>query len=438
MMNRTHVLTCAGLFFLSACGAPDEGEPDEEVSEVAQANHGCPNYSQSGNHLTGTCAADFQPLDCAAWCAAQDPSCTVSPGNGTVNACEDQAYPGGPGDEYGFTTECFCMPRSFLPQAPPPACPTFTHRVDAFIFSDMKTCLTGNACSGGSCLKVYNDAGAVVLSFAADSSFRAVRPSDPAVLQAPLVKCLDLPLDAAQIAEVQQSLLTSAAHIKAFSHGTIRLQVVPHVLGSTPSNLSLLGNGLWVSPWDVTTATAPFLSSHTGFTFATAGVRDPNQHLHFDIAACGLAYGANYGLGGAGYSWIPKTAGSFWFECAQQDVYTHEWLHQAGWALNNLSGFQDIYHDSYPACGQAASDPLLWFPSPDDGWDPDASYCGGFATGNEQVSQHILGAHWPASGRSLIANHCRNHVRDYGETGIDTGNGCPADSTLPEAPQSCP
>src|SRR5512132_3612585 len=98
MMNRTHGLTYAGLFFLSACsvqrGDAGEDAPDEDVFEVAQANHGCPNYEQSGNHLAGSCAADFEPLDCAAWCAAQDPSCTVSPGNGTVNVCEDQSYPG--------------------------------------------------------------------------------------------------------------------------------------------------------------------------------------------------------------------------------------------------------------------------------------------------------------------------------------------------------
>ncbi len=330
------------------------------------------------------------------------------------------------------------MPRSFLPQPPPPPCPTFTHRVDAFVFADMKTCLTGNTCSGGSCVKVYDDSGAVVLAFAADASFRAVRPSDPAVLTAPLVKCLDLSFNAAQIAEVQQSMLSSAAHIKAFSHGSIRPEVLVHVLGSTPSDLSLIGTGLWVSPWDITAVTAPYLSSHTAFTFATAAVRDPVQHLHFDIPACGLAYGANYGLGGAGYSWIPKTAGSFFFECAQQDVYTHEWLHQTEWALHNLSGLQDIYNNNYPSCGQAASNPLLWFPSPDDGWDPDASYCGGFATGNDQVAQHILGAHWPAGGRPLIGNHCRNHVQDFGETGVDTGNGCPLDSTLLEPPPSCP
>jgi hypothetical protein len=115
MMNRTHGLTYAGLFFLAACGVPGEGAPDEDVAEVAQANHGCPNYSQSGNHLPGSCDADFDPLDCDAWCAEQDPSCTVSPGNGTVNVCEDQSYPGGPGSQYAYTTECFCMPWRFLP-----------------------------------------------------------------------------------------------------------------------------------------------------------------------------------------------------------------------------------------------------------------------------------------------------------------------------------
>jgi hypothetical protein len=95
------------------------------------------------------------------------------------------------------------------------------------------------------------------------------------------------------------------------------------------------------------------------------------------------------------------------------------------WAVHNLSGFNDLYAGSFPACGAGASNPELWFPdSHDCNDDPDYAACGtGFCGDNDTVNSHILQEHW-GPNRVLIANHCKDGVQNWGETGVDVGGSC--------------
>jgi hypothetical protein len=129
---------------------------------------------------------------------------------------------------------------------------------------------------------------------------------------------------------------------------------------------------------------------------------------------------------------VPKTT-NFTFECAHQDVFNHEFLHDLRIALDQLSGFQDIYvappgafgNPDYPACGQGDPDPHRWFPDPNDcNRDPDyAPFCGNCTATNDQTDSHILSVHW-TPGTPLLANHCHDGLQDFGETGVDTGGDC--------------
>jgi hypothetical protein len=122
---------------------------------------------------------------------------------------------------------------------------------------------------------------------------------------------------------------------------------------------------------------------------------------------------------------VPKSGASFWFECAEQPVFTHEWLHQVHWAYQTLSGFEDAYGWDLPACQQATEDPKRWFPdSHQCNVDPDYSYCGSDQCGdNDQVDEHILSVHWDPAVK-FVASYCKDGRQDYDETAPDVGPSC--------------
>jgi hypothetical protein len=114
--------------------------------------------------------------------------------------------------------------------------------------------------------------------------------------------------------------------------------------------------------------------------------------------------------------------------CADHGVYTHEWLHQFHFAVHVLSGFDDEYDGSYPACGMHVADTRRWFPDTHEYTrDPDAPWCGATSCGtHDEVNGHVLTAHWPPRPlERLVTNHCRNGIMDFDATGVETGPDCP-------------
>jgi hypothetical protein len=305
--------------------------------------------------------------------------------------------------------------------------PSRTMRVAVYLIDHLSTCFVGNPCTGDRCVGLRDDANNLVEAFADDAVFRAVQTTDPARDAAAKVVCVEMELSPTEVDEVRAELETFRANVEAWTGGALELEL--HVLPIGPVDLaeSRWGGGVWIGPWDLRAVATPLLDFVPDFNLVVPPIRDPDQQLHHDLGGCGGTFGAEPGLGigGAGWSWVPKTRSSFWFECAEESVFTHEWLHQVHWALMNLSGWSDLYGDSFPACGMGDPDPRKWFPDTHQCLvDPDFVNCGtADCGGNDLVNQHILSAHWDPA-RRFIANHCLDGVQNFGEAGVDTGGDC--------------
>ncbi len=312
---------------------------------------------------------------------------------------------------------------------PDPAAGPVRH-TDVFLMQDISMCAIGDPCpdwnADGTCYRFYDDAGVIRDAVAANDNFRTVAPSDPARYTAPHAVCQRDVLTPTQVTALRAQLAAFRENIYNWSSGSINLSLDIHEIGPVEMPLSGWGYGFWVGPWNLQPVAQPYLSRDTDFVLVSQGIRDPSTGLHHDVGGCGGTFGVDWGLAGAGYSWIPATGNSFWFECADSGVYAHEWAHQLDFDLDNLSGFSDLYHDQYPACGQCASDPYTWFPNPD-GFcsDPDLPTCGQdpCASDNNQAVSHLLEIHYNPAQR-LIANHCKDGMQDFDESGVDVGGDC--------------
>jgi hypothetical protein len=305
--------------------------------------------------------------------------------------------------------------------------PGTTHRLDVFLLRELAVCAIGDACSGDQdqCFKFYDDNGAVVKAFANNANFRVTRPNDPALATAPQRQCLRLKAHDLDLNHMRQQIEQFRANVGAWTREDVRLNVVVHDVNvPVETSMTTWNLGLWLAPWDAR-GSLPGLSSHADFVIVSHATRDPDSGLHHDLGGCGGSFGVDLGLSGAGYSWVPTTASSFGFECAEQSVYMHEWLHQVHYGLHHLSGFNDLYRGAYPACGQGHPDPTLWFPDPNEcNSDPNYARCGLNNCGtNDEVNAHVLQSHWRA-GRRLVTNHCKDGVRNFSETGVDAGGIC--------------
>src|SRR5262249_23262157 len=140
--------------------------------------------------------------------------------------------------------------------------------------------------------------------------------------------------------------------------------------------LSRFDGGLWIAPWDAADHIPRVITPVTDGVLTVVPTLDTVQDVVPPIGACGLSYGADFGLGGAGYSWIPYSNG-YSFQCAGPNTFFHEWLHQVDFAYEHLMGISDLYGGQFPACGLGDPDPHRWFPSPDEcEHDPDSASCG--------------------------------------------------------------
>lgn len=295
--------------------------------------------------------------------------------------------------------------------------------IAAYIIESYETCFIGDPCTGDDCIGLRDDANDLVIPFT-ETSFQAVATSDPQVQTAAQTVCVNMTLDASEVAEIESELVQTAENVSLWSQGAIELDIrvirIPHV--DLPQ--SRWGAGVWIGPWNFAETAADVLDFVPDFNLVIPPIRDDALQLHHDLGGCGGAFGADIGVAGAGWSWIPKTRKAFWFDCAEQPVLTHEWLHQVHFAYQNLSGFDDLYRGSYPACGLGDPDAHKWFPdSHECGVDPDYDGCGASCGTNDDVNSHILREHWDPDV-VFIANHCTNGIQDYGESAIDFGGPC--------------
>jgi hypothetical protein len=311
--------------------------------------------------------------------------------------------------------------------------PTGVRHVDAFLLRDVSTCLIGNRCANGGCIALSDTSATPRVLFADDGALRGVPPGDPAIASAEVVQCLHLRLSDAEVADRRAELERYRDDVALWMGGDLTLDLRIHELDSVEMGLSAYNHGFWVNSSDARPILFPLLGRDTDFVIVTAGVRDPALDLHHELPACGLTYGASGGVGGAGYSWVPDTASSFWFQCADHGVYTHEWLHQMKFAVDELSHFPELYRGSYPACGEGDADTHRWFPDTHEcELDPDYTGCvTKNCIGNDAVNEHVLRAHWPLRGlERFITNYCRNGIQDFDETGVDTGPNCPGTPSM--------
>jgi hypothetical protein len=300
-------------------------------------------------------------------------------------------------------------------------------RTDVFLIEQLGVCIAGNSCPAtpptAGCLPIYDGSGSVSTSYAIDQHL-SITPYDASAPAG--ATCLQLTMSSEDVATLQQEAQQFATNVETWSHGALDLEVHVHVLPTVSSSLAVYGHSLWPAPWDLDQFLRPSLTSQTSFVMVSSGLRDPSG-LHTQVGACGLSYGASIGVAGAGYSWIPRTGNVASFECGNHGPYEIEWMHQLQFAAKRLSGFNDLYPTTFPACGHGDPDPLRWFPDPDPNItkDPDSPFCGqnGSSIANDPAIQHVLETHWPAI-RRFVANHCRDGVQDYGETGVDSGGNC--------------
>jgi hypothetical protein len=315
--------------------------------------------------------------------------------------------------------------------------------VAVYVLNRIATCFIGDPCpeGGEGCVGLRNDdaQGNQLVEAFTDATFQAVRTTDPRVATAAKHVCTELVMSPEERAEFLAQARLFQETVRTISRGDIELNLRFVEFDRLDMDESRWGGGVWVGPWNLAEFAVPRLDFEPDFNMVLVPIRDPVQQLHHDLGGCGGTYGADIGIGGAGWSWVPKTGSSFWFECGNEGVLTHEWLHQVHFAYHNLSAFQDLYGWSLPACGFHDPDPLKWFPDTHQcGADPDFMGCGGDCAG---INEHIMGVHWDPD-LAFVANHCDDGVQDFGETEIDSGGPClgglrglgaPARPSSPEA-----
>ncbi|MEW5852813.1 MAG: hypothetical protein AB2A00_28780 [Myxococcota bacterium] len=302
-------------------------------------------------------------------------------------------------------------------------------RLQVFLVRELRTCFVGDPCGEGTCASL-NRRGGRVVRFADNDNFISLPPGDTRLKGRADAVCLTITLSDEDVAWLNEELHTFITETNVFTDGGVVLNLEAIHLPRLEVGLARIGNGFWLPPFGLEKHLRPHLRPDTDFIMLSHGVLDEEAGVSFDVGACGLTYGSDYGIGGAGYSWVPKTSGAFPFECAERGVMMHEWLHQVEFAQWFLSSRDDIYLSrksgthNYPPCGQAAHSPQHWFPSTHDCTsDPCAPDCGRSCSGNDVINEHVLRVHFNRHV-PLVTNHCRNGIRDHGEHGVDVGGNC--------------
>jgi hypothetical protein len=306
--------------------------------------------------------------------------------------------------------------------------------VAVFLPSRIATCFIGDPCAPGTdgCIGLRNDQGELVEGFTFDS-MAAVRTSSPARETAAKEVCVEMVTTPAERDEILFEIQTFRDNVQRWSRGDVVLELRLIEFERLDMDESRWDAGVWIGPWDLTDFALPRLDFVPDFNLVVPPIRDPVLGLHHDLGGCGGAFGADLGILGAGWNWVPKTATSFGFECANQLVFVHEWLHQVEFAWYFMSGFTDLYGGALPACGAGDPDARRWFPNVHQcAEDPDFPSCGtNECPDGDAWHEHILSMHWDPVVR-FVANHCKDGFQDFDETDVDVGPTCRAAEMPPE------
>lgn len=330
----------------------------------------------------------------------------------------------------GATSFGFCASRTGSDYRPRVVSPTPTSTVKAlsvavYLPKRVATCFIGDACTPGTsgCIGLMDDANTLKQGFV-DATMQAVKTTSSLRAGAQKEVCVEMVTTDQERSDILHELAATQANVRQWSHEDVQLDL--HIIDFDRLDMdeARWGEGVWINPWNMAEFARPRLDFMPDFNLVVPPIRDPRLGLHHGLGGCGGTFGADYGLAGGGWSWVPKTKTSFWFDCAEQPVFTHEWLHQVHYAYHNLSGYTDIYNWSLPICGAGDSDPHRWFPdSHQCAQDPDYAHCGGDCGSNDEVNSHILSEHWDPS-LGFKANYCKDGVQDFDETASDIGPSC--------------
>ena len=325
-------------------------------------------------------------------------------------------------------------------------------KFDFYIIKQGDVCLVGNPCISGSCIKVYRSSdGSVYKSFQDDGDLKGLKPSDPSVDSYPQKVCLSLTFTDSELAEIQGYFDTLKSYVPLYTYGGI--QPSSRTIQFTGEISMSSWSGFWTDAKDIQAIAQPYLSSQTDFVLGVNSNRGIETVTGIDLytdtaVGCGGTRAVD-AVGGAGYSWINHLFQQpTW--CRDHTAPTHEWLHQLDFSLDVYMNFSDYYGSyffgttiPFDACGMGPADKTSWFPSVDTAYgEPDSLWCGRQNADNHgDNNAHVLGEHYDTSrakygGSLIIGNHCRNKVRDFLETGVDIGGGCPDSPTRYDASPS--
>lgn len=300
--------------------------------------------------------------------------------------------------------------------------PELTQRVDVFLLSHVEGCAVGRTCTSSDPNECFSVGSSSTKTYFEPPSVEFVAPDDPRVASAPSSACFALELGQASQALATGTFSDLRRSVYQLSAGSIDLDVRVHLVAPDQGDFKVFegGTGIFLQPAALESAGLPLMSPDSDFVFAVTGETNGNDGPLPRINPCaGTNWQEQGALGGTAYTWLSTTC---------LDVSELRWhlLYQAYFALRDVMGLVSAYPDGYPACIQAASDPLTWFPRPSDcRVDPDAPTCGQARCDETAFAAHVLTRHWPTDP-PLIGNHCRNGRTDYDETAPDRGGVCDA------------
>jgi hypothetical protein len=266
--------------------------------------------------------------------------------------------------------------------------------------------------------------GEVLVEGFTSDSFAAVRTTSPRRETAQKEICLALTMSDTDRSAVLAELESFRELVRTWSNEDIELDLRLIEFDRIDMDMTRWGGGFWIGPWDFQEYALSRLDFLPDFNLLIVPVGDPTRNLSHWIGGCGGALGADFGIAGGGWTWVPKST-SLNYDCATQPTITHEWLHQVRYAYVEVSGFADLYGDNLPACGAGDPNPKRWFPDSHQCLsDPDFVNCGtADCGGNDLVNSHILSEHWDPAF-AFFGNHCKNGRQDYDETSVDSGPSC--------------
>ena len=304
----------------------------------------------------------------------------------------------------------------------PPMPPEFTQRVDVFLVGAAASCAIGAACTSAQQSNCFSVSGSAGTTYFDPSTLEFVPAGDARIATAAQSACFSLELDESDRAAASQAFSELRTDVFQLSGGAIDLDVRVHLVEPSKADFKRWegGSGLFFQPTSLDNVGLPLMSRDSDFVFAITGEHSGALATLPKIDPCGgTNWQAQGALGGAAYTWLSTS-------CVARDGVLWHFLYQSYFAMRDVVGFEDLYAQAYPACGQGAADRKRWFPRPSDCLlDPDAASCGGRGCDQLSFAAHVLTTHWP-SQPGLIGNHCRNGRADYDETAVDSGGVCDA------------